>query len=114
MSNRQEHSDAPIFTATKVGVNVQFSRDPHPGTDTYLVIEAPGLLVLFPKDRGGSEPLDTLPQIEPLGGSDHDAVLRNAFDALGSRVTASAWSTSSKPKIELVAGFKALQVDEGT
>jgi hypothetical protein len=114
MSNRQEHSDAPIFTATKVGVNVQFSRDLHPGTDTYLVIEAPGLLVLFPKDRGGSEPLDTLPQIEPLGGSDHDAVLRNAFDALGSRVTASAWSTSSKPKIELVAGFKALQVDEGT
>jgi len=97
-----------MFTATKQGLNIRLSRDPHPGTDGYLVVEAPGLLVLFPKDRS-SESVALVPLIDLSGRLDQDAQLRDAFAALGSRVPASSWSSSSKPQSELVAGFKALE-----
>jgi hypothetical protein len=109
MSNPQDHDDGPMFSATKEGVTLRFSRDPHPGAESYLVVEAPGLLVLFPKDRGDSEPSGVLSQIELTDRSDHDVQLRDAFKALGSRVPTSAWSRSSKPQTELVAGFRALE-----
>jgi hypothetical protein len=109
MSNHENNSDGPVFTATKNGTDVRLSRDPHPGTDGYLVIDTPGLLVLFPKSRGDSEPLRIPPEIEFSDRSDHDAQLRSAFDSLGSRVAPSAWASSSKPHADLLAGFKVLE-----
>jgi hypothetical protein len=110
MANRGDHndSDGPMFSATKDGTTLHLSRDPHPGTQTYLVIEAPGLLMLFPKDCRDSEPSSELPEIEPAERPDHDAQLRYAFQVLGSRVPASVWSSSSKPQSDLVDGFRAL------
>ena len=109
MSDRQDHGDGPMFSATKEGVTLRFSRDPDPGTESYLVVEAPGLLVLFPKDRADSKPPGVLPRIESTNRSDHDVQLRDAFQALGSRVPASVWSCSSNPQTEVVAGFSALE-----
>jgi hypothetical protein len=86
MSNRDDPGDGPVFTASKDGVTLRFSRDPHPGTEGYLVVEGLGLLVLFPNNRGDSELPSVLHQIEVPDRSDHDAQLRDAFQALGSRV----------------------------
>ncbi len=110
MSSLQDPGD-PMFNATKHGVNVRLSRDPHPGAAGYLVVEAPGMLVLFPKERGDSDTsvTGTLPQAERSDCSGYDAQLRDAFEALSSRVSRSVWSSSSKPQADLVAGFKALE-----
>jgi hypothetical protein len=108
MSKFQNPAAGPMFTAVKEGATLRFSRDPHPGTRDYLVVEGPGVLVLFPKDRGAPVPPLLRPEIEPADHADHDAQLRDAFQALGSRVPASVWSSSSKPQSELVAGFRAL------
>lgn len=76
--NRDDRSEGSVFTATKRGMDVRLSRDPHPGTDGYLVVEAPGLLVLFQNDRSHSQskmaPLHT-----QASERDHDAQLRVAF-----------------------------------
>jgi hypothetical protein len=108
MSHPKNQSDGPVFTATKDGASLRLSRDPHPDASGYTLVEAPGLLVLFPIERGSSRPSVPLAQVEPSAHSGHDAQLRDAFDALGSRVAPSAWSSSPKPQTELAAGFRSL------
>jgi hypothetical protein len=98
-----------IFGATKNGATLEFSRDPHPGTDRYLVIDAPGMLVLLPKN--GPEAAFLEPVNEQDRGDaapDHDRQLRAAFTALGTRVSDSVWSRSDAPKSVLATGFRAL------
>jgi hypothetical protein len=108
MSDHEYDGESTTISATKDGVTLRFSRDPHPGTESYLVVDAPGLLVLFPKDRD-PQPPRVPPPIEPADRSDHNDQLRQAFQALGSRVPASAWSCSSKPQSVLIAGFRTLE-----
>jgi hypothetical protein len=43
---------APLFEATKNGRSLELARDPHPDGTGYVSVEAPDLLVLFPKIRG--------------------------------------------------------------
>jgi hypothetical protein len=100
--------DEPMFSATKRGRNIQLSRDPHPDADGYLVVEAPGLLVLFSKERTESKEATRNHGPKKVERSDRDAQLRDAFLTLGSRVTSSLWSQSAKPHSELIAGFRAL------
>ena len=88
-SHREGQIDGSVFTATKDGANIRLSRDPHPEAKGYTVVEAPGLLVLFPTDRGNFTPLVPLAKVEPSDPSDHDAQLRNAFIAVGTRVAPS-------------------------
>jgi len=102
-------ADGPIFSATKTGAVVEFTRDPHPGTDRYLVIEAPGLLVLFPEEKPRQDPVESLPSEPSSDRPDRDAQLRHAFGVLRNRVPASAWTSSLHPYTNLTDDFCRLQ-----
>lgn len=104
----QEDDNEQTFSATKKGCTVRLSRDPHPDADGYLVVEAPGLLVLFPKERTEPKEASLDRKSKEVEHRDRDAQLRDAFLTLGSRVPPSVWSQSAKPHSELVAGFRYL------
>lgn len=113
MDETTQNTAGPIFSATKKGPVLEFTRDPHPGTSGYLVVEAPGVLVLFPKDG----PREAAPDVEAGGrGSDRpdrDGQLRRAFSTLRSRVPASAWASSNQPYTDLVGLFRHLDGQAG-
>ncbi|MDC0711629.1 hypothetical protein POL68_24385 [Stigmatella sp. ncwal1] len=50
MRDEELLTGCPVFEARKTGATLELERAPHPSTTRYLAIEAPGLLVLFPKD----------------------------------------------------------------
>jgi hypothetical protein len=85
------------------------SRDPDPGTDSYLVIETDGLLVFFPERKRSISPAAVSPAPFGRNSTDHDEQLRRAFGALTSRVPQSTWSRSTEPQTHLNAGFQTLR-----
>jgi hypothetical protein len=102
-----ESSDGGILSATKRGSTLEFSTDPDPGTERYLVVDAPGgMLVLVPSDRPVVDALT--PSTDQTHDIDRNAQLRSAFAALGSRVSATVWSRSAEPETTLVEGFNEL------
>jgi len=105
--------DSPVFEATKTASTVEFQRDPHPGTTRYLVVEGPGLLVLFPKDGDitRSAPVERVEELGVPGAPDRDAHIKRAFDALASRVRSSAWTTSDTPYTDLTDTLRTLSND---
>ena len=60
----QEDDNEQTFSATKKGCTVRLSRDPHPDADGYLVVEAPGLLVLFPERAHRTKGGEPGPQVQ--------------------------------------------------
>jgi hypothetical protein len=110
MDEPDDTADGPIFSATKKGAVVEFARDPHPGTDRYLVMEAPGLLVLIPHDkRGPQASVESVPSALPADRPDRDAHLRRAFGVLRDRISASVWTSSLHPFVDLTNEFRRLE-----
>ncbi len=101
--------DRDVGPFTKSGKTLHLSRDPDPDTHGYFVVEAEGMLVLFPEK--GHSMSATLASSLPASRSstDHDVQLRDAFAALTSRVTQSTWSRSTDPHAHLNAGFQTLR-----
>lgn len=103
--------NSPVFFATKKGKALRLERDPDPATKQYMVMDAPGMLLLFPKSKNGDKPVE-LPEFlqEPRSsnGIDRDAQLRRAFDALKSRVSQTVWAESAKPYSALIDGLRRL------
>ena len=80
-----EADGSPVFTVTKKGRLLELSRDPHPESDRYMAIEAPGMLVLFAKEGNSpflAENEAAAPAGHPQHEPDRDAQLRLAFAAL--------------------------------
>jgi hypothetical protein len=105
---REETEDGPVFVAKKNGRSVEFSKDPHPGTDQYLVIEAPDVLVLFPRSTDPAVPPIRAHSSPSTDHPDRDAHLRRAFSTLATRVSPSLWVSSTQPYTDLVNSFRAL------
>ena len=111
-----ETDGAPVFTVAKKGRVLELPRDPHPESDQYMAIEAPGMLVLFAMEKNGPPWAREKAVAAPApsdGEPDRDAHLRRAFTALGSRITPSAWTSSDQPYTNMVATFHDLysQID---
>lgn len=110
MPHSRRSDDIPLFEATKSEMTLRLDRDPHPGTTRYLVVEGPGLLVLFPKDgplaeSAGFAPVDSP---SPLAAPDREGHLKCAFASLASRVSPSAWTSSDRPYADLIDAFECL------
>lgn|SRR5260221_6496098 len=98
-----------VLSATKTGTVLEFARDPHPGINHYLVVEAPGdLLVLFPDDKRESSQVESIPNTPDAADPDRDAHLRRAFSVLRERVSPSVWTSSLHPYAELTSDFRRL------
>lgn len=103
-------SESVLFDAVKNGSVLQLDRDPHPGTTRYLVIDAHGTLVLFPKEAQSPRtlpidaPIPALPRARP----DRDAHFRRAFDDLKPRISSTGWASSAHPYTDLLSGLHAL------
>jgi hypothetical protein len=102
----------PFSSASKTGRTVHLSWDPDPGTGSYFVVEAEGLLVLFPERKQQSASAPDPPPPSSRGAIDHNAQLQDAFAALKSRVPPSPWSHSIEPRTYLNAGFRSLQAQQ--
>src|SRR5262249_1252737 len=92
-------TESPLFEATKVGVRIDLKRDPDADTRKYMVIEGPGMLVLFPRDgRAVNETPAHLgasrTKPPPRDNPDRDAHFLNAFQVLNRRVALSSWTAS--------------------
>jgi hypothetical protein len=105
--------DATVFEATKTASTLELQRDPHPETTRYLVVEGPGLLVLFPKDGDISRPapIERVDELGVPGPPDRDGHIRRAFVDLASRVRPSAWTTSNTPYTDLTETLRTLAAD---
>lgn len=114
-----DDSDAatsPVFHATKNGLSVVLERDPHSDVTRYMVIEAPGgLLVLFPQDgRKPSAPpiahLIDAPSMEDEDPApDRESQLRRAFQELHARLNPSEWPAATEtPFGDLVGALQSI------
>jgi len=102
---------SPVFTVTKKGRFLELPRDPHPASDRYMAIEAPGMLVLFAKENNRAHlAVDTpvAPAPQSVREPDRDSHLRRAFGALSSRVASSPWTSSNQPYSAMVTAFDDL------
>jgi hypothetical protein len=111
MTPIDEADSSPVFTVMKKGRVLELSRDPHPQSDQYTAIEAPGMLVLFAKE--GNTPFlaeneAAPPTVQPRPEPNRDAQLRRAFSALSSRISSSPWASSDQPYSALVRAFQDL------
>lgn len=105
---------SPVFMVTKKGCVLELPQDPHPESDEYMAIEAPGMLVLFAKGKDGRFPARP-EEVEELAAAassrqepDRDEHLRRAFAALSSRIEPSTWTSSNQPYTDMVATFNNL------
>ncbi len=111
MTTIDEADSSPVFTVMKKGRLLELPRDPHPQSDQYMAIEAPGMLVLFAK--GDNAPLiaenEAPPAtVQPRPEPKRDEQLRRAFSVLSSRISPSAWASSDQPYAALVTAFQDL------
>lgn len=111
---------SPIFHATKNGLSVVLERDPHSDVTRYMVVEAPGgLLVLFPQDgRKPAAPpithlIDTPSMDDEHAAPDREFQLRRAFEELRARLTPSEWPGATEtPFGDLVAALQSIMAQE--
>lgn len=108
MNPIDEADSSAVFTVTKKGRLLELPRDPHPDSDRYMAIEAPGMLVLFAKE-GNRPPLAddeaVAAAVQPRQEPDRNSHLQRAFVALSSRIASSPWTSSDQPYSAMVTAF---------
>lgn len=111
MSPISDADGSPVFTVTKRGRLLELPWDPHPASDRYTAIEAPGMLVLFAKEKIGPSFVDddkVVPVPEAVQELDRDSHLRRAFSALSPRIALSPWTSSTQPYSAMITAFEEL------
>lgn len=98
----------PFFLARKDGRRLELDRDPHPDATSYLAIETPEFLVLFPDGSPAAFELLLAPEAPERAPRDREAQLCHAFGVLKTRISQSPWTSSITPHADLVAALRKL------